>query len=314
MIPSNRSGDRRARGDSRAAGLPVIWAAALTALICGLGLAGCGGGPTTLGVSLALASGQSAQVAPGETAGFVVTVTDTGPAGTSGVTVIVDLPAAFRYDSTSSLGEGTGVRTKPLDAEGGSGQPEWGVWELGGHGDTVRIQFAAVAGGQPGAYTVSASASGSSTGTTQSQGLGIQLLSAPELSASMSVTPNQAQPGQDVTYTVSVLNQGTGVASGVDVLVTLPPVFIYAGDDQLSGDSSRSGGTDPVAGTELPYFDGFNIPPRSGSAPGELILRFQAQVLPDAGALGTYPVGLQILSNNARYKVELAATAPVQVS
>ncbi len=163
------------------------------------------------------------------------------------------------------------------------------MWELGGHGDTVRIQFAAIAGGQPGAYTVLASASGSSTGSTQSQGLAIQLLSAPELSASMSVTPNQAQPGQDVTYTVSVLNQGTGVASGVDVLVTLPPVFSYAGDNQISGDFSRSGGTDPVAGTELPYFDGFDIPPRSGSTPGQLILRFQAQVLPDAGALGHLP-------------------------
>jgi uncharacterized repeat protein (TIGR01451 family) len=303
-------------GVSRAATRFLQWGAAAVAILgsC-LALAACGG-PTTLGVSLGLDRGQSADVAPGETVRFVVTATDTGPSGSpaSGVTVSVALPAGFRYDSTTSLDEGSGVRTKPVDAQGGSNQPVWGVWELGGHGDSVRIVFEAIAGGQPGPATLTASASGSNTGTTQSEGLVLQVLAAPQLSASVSVTPNQAQPGQDVTYSLSVLNQGTGQASGVDILVTLPPVFAYDGGEQILGNASRSGGTDPVMGTLLPYFDGFDIPPHSGSSPGQLVLRFRAKVLSGAGALGSYPVGVQILANSGQYRVTLPITAPVQVS
>jgi uncharacterized repeat protein (TIGR01451 family) len=273
------------------------------------------GGPTTLGVDLVLNQSGASQVAPGETVTMTVTVTDTGPAAAGGVTVSLDLPAEFRYSSTVSLSQGTGVRTSPVDPQGNSTRPVWGVWNLNGHGDTVVVEFIATAAGNPGSYPITASASGSSTDTTTSRPVTVTLLSAPELSASVSVTPNQAQPGDQVTYGVTVVNQGTGAASGVSVLVTLPPVFVFAGGVAIGGNATRPSGGDPPQGTELAFFNTFTIPPRSGTSPGQLVIHFVARIDSNAGALGSYPVGLQVLAGSgAEYRVTLAATAPVDVT
>jgi uncharacterized repeat protein (TIGR01451 family) len=266
-----------------------------------LGLVGCGG-PASLTVSLALPGGQSAEVTPGESTEFILTVTNTGSGSASQVAVSVDLPADFRYDDTTSIG-GNGVRTRPVLPQVNSQQPEWGVWTLEAPGDTAQISFQALAGGQPGSYSVTASTSAAGGGSAQSKALALRLGAAAELSATASVSPSAAGPGQDVTYEVSVLNQGTGAAYGVDVLVTLPPVFIYDGGEEILGDSSRGRGSDPVMGTELAYFDGFAIPPHSGAAPGQLTIRFRAKVLPDAGALGSYPIGVQILAKRTQDSV-----------
>jgi uncharacterized repeat protein (TIGR01451 family) len=161
---------------------------------------------------------------------------------------------------------------------------------------------------------MTASASGSTAGSTQSNPVTLKLTPAPQLSASVSVSPSQAIPGQNVTYAVTVLNSGTGPAEAVSVTVTLPPVFIFDGGVQILGDSGRSGGTDPVEGTELPYFDGFEVPPQSGSGPGKLLLKFDAQVLSFAGAEGTYPCGVQVLGDEGDELVELPDSAPVTVS
>ena len=276
--------------------------------------AGCGGGPTSLAVSLHLAAGQASSIAPGQTATFGVTVTDTGAAGTSGVTIGVDLPADFRFKDTRSLG-GSGVRTSPVDAQVNSHQPSWGVWLLSGRGDTVAIEFDVLAGGSPGSYSITASASGASTGgSADSPGLAVKLVPGPQISASVSVSPTQAVPGEDVTYEVSVFNDGTGPATGLSLLVTLPPVFAYDSGEQILGNSSRSGGANPVTGAVLAYFDGFGVPARSASGPGQLIIRFRAMVLTDAGALGNYPVALQVLADSGLVRVAIPATAPVSVS
>lgn len=276
--------------------------------------AGCGGGPTSISVSLSLYSGQSSTVAPGDDVAFLITVTDTGAAATSDLAVTAVLPADFRYTSTPQMG-GTAARTSPVDAQGNSQRPTWGVWLLSGHNDNVTIQFDARAGGSPGSYTMTASASGASTGgATQSPGLALKLTAAPQLTASVSVSPSQAVAGQDVTYAVSVFNDGTGPANAVSVLVTLPPVCIYGGGLQITGDSGRSGATNPVEGTQLPFFNGFEVPPHSGATPGRLIISFNAQILANAGAVGTYYVGLQVLGDAGLEKVSIAETAPIQIS
>jgi uncharacterized repeat protein (TIGR01451 family) len=286
--------------------------AVLAALLGGLVAAGCGGGVASLSVKLTLSSGSST-VAPGASVGFVIVVKDIGSQGTSGLTVTAGLPADFRYTHTESL-SGSGVRTSPVEAQGNSQQPTWGVWLLT-PGDDVTISFDALAGGSPGSYSMTASASGATTsGSTQSNALALKLSQAPLLSASVSVSPSQAVPGQDVTYQVTVLNTGTGPADQVSITVTLPPVFIYDGGIQIRGDSGRSGGTDPVEGTVLPYFDGFEVPPQSGAAPGELILKFDAQVLSSAGAQGSYPCGVQVLGDAGVERIEIADSAPVQVT
>jgi uncharacterized repeat protein (TIGR01451 family) len=264
-------------------------------------------------VSLGLAGGQSSQVAAGQTVDFVITVVDSGAAGTSGLTVVADLPGDFRYTDTQQL-SGSAVRTNPVEPQGNSQDPTWGVWELSGRNDDAIISFSALAAGSPGPYTMYATASGSSAGSSQSNPLGLTLLRAPVLGTTVSVTPSLAAPGGDVTYTVTVLNSGSGAADAVSVLVTLPPVAVFDGGIQIQGDSGRVGGTDPVEGSELAFFDGFQVPAQSGGTPGELKLQFNAQVLSDAGANGTYPVGVQVLGDEGLERVDIPEGAPIQVS
>jgi uncharacterized repeat protein (TIGR01451 family) len=286
---------------------------AMSTLLGGF-LTGCGEGPTTIQVSLGFGLDQTSSVAPGESVAFVIVVTDTGTAGTAGITVTADLPADFRYIQTGDVNQGTAVRTTPVDPQGNSQQPTWGVWELSGHKDNVIIPFDALAAGSPGPYTMTATASGSSTGSTTSNGLDLTLTSAPQLGADVSVSPSVASPGEDVTYSVGVYNTGTGRANLVSVTITLPPVFIFNGGVQISGNAGRSGGTDPIYGTEIPYFDGFEIPAATSAGPGKLTISFQAQVLSFAGAEGTYPVGVQVLGDAGLERVELPDSAPVQVT
>jgi uncharacterized repeat protein (TIGR01451 family) len=293
---------------------------AVPLLLASLAAAACGGGPTSLSVQLCVGAGpnpcpatgadDTASIGSGQTLGLEISVTDAGAAGTSGLTVVADLPADFRYADTGAMG-GTAVRTTPVEAQGNSQNPTWGVWELSGRGDDVVIPFVALAGGNPGTYTMYASASGSSTGNTQSNAFAINLTAAPLLSATVSVTPGQAVEGQDVTYTVTVLNSGTGTANDVSVLVTLPPVFAFDGGIQIQGNSGRSGGTDPVEGSEIAFFDGFELPPESGGSPGLLKLQFNAQVIPGSGADGSYPVGVQVLGDSGQERVDIPESAPV---
>jgi hypothetical protein len=113
---------------------------------------------------------------------------------------------------------------------------------------------------------------------------------------------------------VSVINQGTGPANDVSVLVTLPPVFIFDGSVTITGNSGRVGGTNPLEGSTLPFFDGFVVPAQSGSSPGKLTIDFDAQVLSSAGAQGTYPVGVQVLGDLGQERVFISESAPVQVT
>jgi len=274
--------------------------------------AGCGGGATSLSVTLGLAQGESPVVAPGQSVGFKITVTDTGLTGTAGLTVTANLPADFRYTDTGVLA-GSAVRTSPVDPQGNSQQPTWGVWELSGHNDYVGILFDALAGGPQGTYPMTVTASASTASTTQSVALPLKLTAAPQLSALVSVSPSQAVPGEDVTYKVTVINSGTGPAGEVSVLVTLPPVFIYDGGVAITGDSGRTGGTDAVEGSVLPYFDGFEVPAQNGSTPGRLTISFDAQVLSGVGAQGSYPVGVQVLGDSGVERVDIPDSAPVQV-
>jgi len=289
----------------------------LPAILGTVAVAGCGAGHTSLSVGLAVVGATSASaanpIAANQTIEFVITVTDAGTAGTAGLTVTANLPADFRYTDTEAL-TGSAMRTSPLDPQGKSQQPTWGVWELSGHATNVSINFYALAQGNPGTYTMTASASASTASTTQSNGVLLKLTPAPLLSGLVTVSPNVAAPGEDVTYKVTVINSGTGQASDVSVLVTLPPVFIYDGSVAITGNSGRIGGNDAVEGSAIPYFDGFVVPAQGPSGPGKLTISFDAQVLSSAGAEGAYPVGVQVLGDSGLERVDIPDSAPVQVT
>lgn len=281
------------------------------ALVATVSVTGCGGGLAQLSVSIT--SSDQQPFSPGDTPTFVVTVTDQGPGGTGGVTVHVDLPAGFRYKDTKSLG-GTAVRTSPADAAVNSPNPVWGIWNLTGPGETAIVTFEATADGSPGTYPVVARASGdSSAGETESSPFNVQLQAAPRLSMAMAASPTQAHFGDQVTYRVTVTNDGSGVAGGVGILVTLPPIFVFNSTVQpIQGNSSRSHGVDPIKGTLEVYYGGFAIPPRSDSGPGLLVIAFKVDVLKNAGATGTYTVGVQLVDDQGD-RLELTDSSPVEV-
>lgn len=292
--------------------------ALLLATPVAMGLSSCGGG-AALDVKVTsedaanLGPGQQLSFAPGDTPQFTVTVTNLGPGGASGVTVHVDLPADFRYQSTKSLG-GTGVRTDPLDAEVNSTSPIWGVWNLASVGATAVITFQAVAGGTPGTYSLDARAAGDSTqGETQSAPVAFSLGAAPHISADAGVTPTSIRPGDQVVYRVTVTNDGSGIASGVAVLLTLPPTFAYLSSQPPSGNSSRDKPVDPVKGSTLVFSSGWNIPPKSSGGPGVLTLTFTAQCLKGGGPPGSFPAQLQV-TDSQQERITLTNVAAVQVA
>jgi uncharacterized repeat protein (TIGR01451 family) len=271
----------------------------------------CGGGLAQISVDLT--SKDSQPFSPGDTPTFVVTVRNNGPGGTGGVTVHVDLPAAFHYKDTKSLG-GTAVRTQPVDAAVNSASPVWGIWNLAGPGETAVITFEATAAGKPGTYNVVARASGDNTeGETQSSPFAMQLAAAPNLSMAVAVAPNSVKFGDAVTYRVTVTNDGSGIANGVSVLVSLPPIFVYNSTIlPYGGNASRNKAVDPIKGTMAVFYGGFDVPPRSDSGPGLLVIAFTADVLRNAGATGSYTVGVQLTDDQADHLV-LNESSPVAV-
>jgi uncharacterized repeat protein (TIGR01451 family) len=296
-------------------GLVVLVALALSGIS-----PACGSGETSLDVSLTsdqqpAKPGAVPTFKPGDTPTFTITVLNKGPGGAAGVTVHADLPGGFRYKDTKSLDTvAAGVRTQPIDAQVNSQTPVWGIWNLTGPGTGVTIAFEAVADGAPTGYNVVARASGDTTaGDALSKPLAVQLAAAPKLSMSVAASPTAVHPGDPLTYTVSITNDGTGIATGVAVLVTLPPVVAF--DSSLKpfpGNYSRNGGTEPPRGALLAYYDGFDLPAKGQSGPGLLNLTFRVQVLKDAGAPGEYAVGVQ-LTDASTDRINLASTAPVHV-
>ena len=263
------------------------------------GLAGCGSGSGQLSARITGAytgttgydpanANTYPHYAPGDQATFVVHVVNNGPGSVTGVTVHVTLPDSFRYHSTTSIDAPGATRTQPLDAAVNSTAPIFGLWTLAPPGaagagvDTsVDIAFTADVTGQPGTTAVQAYAAGdTNAGQSNTASYNVVVDAAAKLSALVSVSPTSAKRGSTVTYQVRLVNEGTGNASDVGVLVTLPPVMAFAGSvTPFAGNSTRSKGVDPIKNTLEVYYDGFTLPPLSNGGPGYVVIVFKAIVL-----------------------------------
>ncbi len=111
--------------------------------------------PTATGVN-------ADKLRPGSEVEYLVTVANHGPGQATGVTLRVDLPASFRYQSTTGVDALSLVtRTQPSDPPVDSAQPLWGQWTMGAPGvnadgtparPTLRLKFMAKVNGKPGDY------------------------------------------------------------------------------------------------------------------------------------------------------------------
>lgn len=245
-------------------------------------------------------------VKPGEQHQYTVTVVNKGPGQATRVNIHVDLPAEFRYKETVSIG-GDGARTQPVDAAVNSSTPDWGSWSLAAPGvsdngqerdATVVLTFSAEAGGKPGTYQLRARASGDNTeGDASAPPAIIQLDPAAKLALAVQAQPTQAHTNDTVTYRVTVTNDGTGPAKGVGILLTMPAMLAFSRVSATDGNSSRPVSIAPIPNTSEPFIASYDIPAKSDSGPGLLVIAFQAKVIPAATA-GTFPVSAQVTDCN----------------
>ena len=288
--------------------------------LLGVLLSACGTPPSgDLAVSVTANDGTDIQ--PGDTPSFTVSVVNNGTTAATGVSLRVDLPAEFLYKSTTSIsGEGD-AQTLPVDAATNSPTPVWGSWSLAApsvDADGTRqpahvdITFVVDAQGQPGDYLMSPKASSdASEGLVSGAALAIHVSPSTQLGLAMVPLQATVTPGQTLDYRVIVTNDGSGAASNVDLLITLPPTLNFLSTVKVSGNSGRSDPTDPFDGAVVPFYGGFIIPARSTEGPGLLAIEFRV-VCVAAATGGTFGTTAQLTDADGTI-VRLSDVAPVTV-
>ncbi len=273
-------------------------------------------------LSISLASEFGASYTPGTTdADFQIEVQNLGPGNASGVVVNAIMPASFQFAVTNLITSNGAANTTPQDARVGVSNPHWGVWSLSSptmpNGKPayafVKINFGVNIVAQPNTYSLAAEVVDDSlTDTVQSRPLQVAVNEAPRLGVTASVGPTTVHPNGQVTYRVTVTNKGTGIAPTVDVLVTLPPMLEYQSTIQpFAGNASEEALIQPVKGSYVVFWGGFELPPQTTLGPGTLTIQFIAQCNPDPGK-GVYTAQVSV-TDASRDHVEIDNVAPLNV-
>jgi uncharacterized repeat protein (TIGR01451 family) len=286
-------------------------------------LGGCGSGSlSSLIVSLTPTTPDS-QIKDGDTPSFTLSIVNTGPQAASGVSARVDLPDGVTYVATNSIDiDPYGVlRTLPQDPAVRSANPSWGMWTLSAPvtqaDGTVRrphidIVFTVNVNAPPGDHSIVPHVfSDSSDGELVGKGTVLQVGPSGHLTTSIAAVPNRVKREDDVTYLLTVTNDGTGPASGVDVLITLPDIVAFTQTVRIGGNASRSRPTDPAPGAIVLDYGGWTIPPAGNAGPGRLTVVFAAHVVPSA-YMGRYTVSVQVTEANGTVS-SVDDTAPINV-
>jgi uncharacterized repeat protein (TIGR01451 family) len=283
-------------------------------------MSACGGASADLTATVAAVHG-SDQVRPGDQVDYLLTVSNDGPAQATGVTVRIDLPTSFRYKATTSIdSKGTTTRTQPSDPPVDSADPQWAAWSMGAPGinadgtpahSDLFITFAVRVDGKPADYPITAHVFSDTADEVVSKPLSVHLSPASDLSLTVTADEATAHRGDVVHYHVTLLNRGSGVASDVGILVTLPDGIIFNKTEHLDGNFSRSNAIDPISGALIVYYGGWVLPAASAARPGALNLVFSAKVLSTAPG-GHDTVNAQLTDKDGTV-ISLSSTAPITV-
>jgi len=268
------------------------------------------------------AASSTEKARPGADVSYVADVVNHGPGEATGVTIRVDLPTAFRYQSTTSVDtEGVTTRTQPSDPAVGSGTPQWGQWSMAAPGinadgtpahSELKLTFTVRAEGKPGDYPMTPHVFSEGGDEVVGKDLSVHLYPASDLSLSVAVDEANAKRGDTVHYHVTVLNRGSGAASSVGLLITLPSQLVFDRTQHVEGNFTRSQGTDPVAGALIVYYGGYTLPAASDARPGTLTIIFTAKVLPTAQG-GRYTVTAQLTDADGAV-VSISDQAPITLA
>ena len=284
-----------------------------------LALAGCGSPSTDLKVSVTKVT--KGDPKPGDDVNFLAEVTNNGPAQATGVAVRIDLPTAFRFKATRSIDStGPTARTQPSDPGVDSVSPQWGSWSLGAPGINadgtpahayLDIAFSVRVDGRPADYNLVPHVFSDAGDEIDGKPLSVHLLPSSDLSLAITTFEPTARRGDDVQYHLTLLNQGSGVASGIGILITLPDGLIFDKSQPPTGTFSRKDAIDPVSGALIVYYGGWVLPPASQARPGTLNLVFSAKVLATA-IPGRYTVSAQLTDDTGNVE-DVNNTAPVTI-
>ena len=283
-------------------------------------LASCGASDTVL--TVAVRADHEGSVKPGDTPTYTLSVINKGPGEATGVQLRLDLPADFQYQSTVSISGDGATRVQAQDPQSRSQSPLWGQWTLTAPvvqaDGTVRrsevdVVVELAAAGSPGDYSLVPHAlSDSAGGDVSGAPTALHLDPAPNLALTLSAVSDTVKPGDTVEYRIGVENTGSGPATGVDVLVTLPPGLLFERVVTTGGNSSRSTPVDPIPGSALADFGGYVIPARSDAGAGELRITFAARCSPAATG-GRFPASVQLTDSQGTV-LRVDNTAPITVS
>jgi len=286
-------------------------------------LPGCGGGSLSSLIVSLNHTDSNAAVKAGDTPSFTLSIVNSGPQAASGVSARVDLPDGVTYVATSNIDiDPYGVlRTQPQDPGVRSNSPAWGVWTLNAPvsqaDGTVRrphvdITFTVNVASRAGTFKLVPHVfSDSADGEVVGKGSNLTVSPSGHLNVTIAAVPNRVKREDDVTYLLTVNNDGSGPSSGVDVLITLPDILAFSKTERTGGNAARSNPTDPAPNGVVIDYGGWTIPPGNNAGPGRLTIVFKAHVVPSAYQ-GRYTVSVQVTEANGTVS-SLTDTAPINV-
>lgn len=193
-----------------------------------VGPGGCKSGATALSTSK---TADSAASAPGATNGYTITVSNPTASAVTLNSISDALPAGFTYVAGSTTGATTANPTI-------SGQTlTWlGPFTVPSSG-SVSLHFNVVVATAPGEYLNNASADAGATAvapTGPTAKITVSGTSAADLAVAKADAPDPVTIGENVTYTITVTNNGPDTATGVTVTDPLP-----AGSALVSASASQ---------------------------------------------------------------------------
>ncbi|MEJ2551449.1 MAG: SdrD B-like domain-containing protein, partial [Anaerolineales bacterium] len=189
----------------------------------------------------------------GGTAAYTILVENSGGADATDVTISDTLPAGFTFAS-QSISATSATRTSTTDPGVGDNALNWGTWTIQ-PGGSVEISFAVDVGGGvgEGTYDNTAAADSTETGAIDDDGTAAQdddtpagqdpeddedvtVTLLPDLSVdkTSSAAGNPVSPGDTISYTIVITNNGAGRATDVVVSDPLPAGTTYVAESTVA--------------------------------------------------------------------------------